>query len=187
MVQKGGLQSACPLAQFPTSARRARYRHAAFRARGICRHDSISGFSLLETMVVLILIGIATAIVAPNMVNTTGSHRVVEEARRLHARLTEARSQAIARQRDTRMIIAGGDMYTLSVLNPDGTWTTLGDTNVTPTGVGLTINGADSGEIRFQPQGRVDAPRILVLADADHEQTIRVLAGGLVRWQGRSK
>lgn len=187
MVQAGELQVAGPLAQFPMPGSRATRRTAALRDRATPRHDSISGFTLLETMVVLILIGVATAIVAPNMVLTTGSHRVVEEARRVHARLAEARSQAIARQRDTRVIVAGGDMYSVSVLDDDGSWVALGESNVTPTGLGLTIDEANAGEIRFQPQGRVDAARTLVISDADHEQTIRVLAGGLVRWQGRSK
>lgn len=145
-----------------------------------------AGITLLETLLVLVLIGILAAVAIPSIANSSDAHAVIEEARQIHGRLAEARARAIAEQRDTRFLLSSGSYEIQSWVEGTG-WVTLGAAREVPESMTCTIGGNASGSLVFEPHGRVDAPQSIVIENDDHEHTIHVLAGGLVRWEGQSQ
>jgi hypothetical protein len=61
-----------------------------------------------------------------------------------------------------------------------GTWTATADSGTSDATV--TMGGASGGTIVYYPRGRVDAPKTIEVSVDGHEQTIDILASGLVRW-----
>ncbi len=143
-----------------------------------------SGITLIEILVVLAMVGILAAVTIPRVATSTAPYAVIEGARRVHSALVEARTRAIAEQRDYRLSFAPGEFEIQYWLSGTG-WTTLGVARELPESMTATIDGSTSGAVVFLPHGRVDAPTSIVVEDESHEHTIQVLASGLVRWEGR--
>lgn len=62
-----------------------------------CLPSSIRGFSLIEMLVVLVIIGISSAVVVPRLVGSMSNVNLKAGAKRIAAPLRYARSQAISR------------------------------------------------------------------------------------------
>ena len=137
------------------------------------------GVTLIEILLVLTLVGILAAVAIPRVAGSSDPYEAVDEARRIHAAIAEARARAVASQREQRFVLASGGAWRVEE-DAAGTWTVRGD-SATARG-NVTMNGATTGSIRFYTRGRVDAPRTITVNVDGHTQSIDVLASGLVRW-----
>lgn len=143
-----------------------------------------AGFTLLEVLLVIVVIGIVSAIVIPSIASSTDPHEATEAARKVHSVLVEARARAVAEQRNTRFELGSDGSYEIQ-FDDGGTWTPYGAPRSLGSGITGTIGGSGTGTIVFQPHGRADDPTEIVIQSSASERTIRVLASGLVRWEGR--
>ncbi|HYW08768.1 MAG TPA: GspH/FimT family pseudopilin [Longimicrobium sp.] len=82
---------------------------------------SRQGFSLVETLAVLTIIGILFAIAAPRFSGLIGANRVVRARDVLASDLNLARMQAIRRGGPTSVQIVGGNQYFVVVPRPNTT------------------------------------------------------------------
>lgn len=144
------------------------------------------GFTLLEMLVVLVLIGILAAVSVPSIARSFSAHSVDREARKIHTQLVDARAQAVATQRPHRFKLASDGTFQVEYDN-GVTWVLDEAVRELSTGVSISIDGASSGEILFQTHGRVEDPAVVKIEDSEHERKILVLAAGLVRWESRGK
>ncbi len=138
------------------------------------------GISLIEVLIVMTLVGILAAIAIPRVAGTSDPYAAVDEARRIHAAMANARARAIATQRQQRFVLASGAVWKVEEENPPGTWNATADSGTADAAV--TMGGSTSGTIVYYPRGRVDAPKSIEVNVDGHAQSIDVLASGLVRW-----
>jgi prepilin-type N-terminal cleavage/methylation domain-containing protein len=138
------------------------------------------GISLMEILIVMVLIGILATIAIPRVGGSSDTYAAVEEAREIHAAMANARARAIATQRQHRFVLASGAVWKVEEESSPGTWTATADSGTSSANV--TIGGATSGTLIYYPRGRVDAPKAIDVSVNGHEQSIDVLASGLVRW-----
>lgn len=139
------------------------------------------GVTLIETLIVVTLIGLLAAIAIPRVAGTSDPYQAVEEARRISAALAKARASAVAEQRQYRFVLSSGGSWQIDVENSPGTWVATPD-SATASGT-LKMDGASSGTITFYPRGRVDDLHTISVDVDGHIQTMRILASGLVRWR----
>ncbi len=143
------------------------------------------GMTLLEVMLVLTLLGILVTLALPSLGGGTGSHRVVREAREVHAALARTRARAIAEQRPHRFLLLADGRYRLQFRNDATGWTTY-QTSLAPTDPIRLVGGSGGNKVVFEPDGRVRAPATVQVGETPHRHEIHILAGGLVRWSGPS-
>lgn len=138
------------------------------------------GISLIEALIVMVLVGILAAVAIPRVAGSSDPYAAVDEARRIHAAMANARARAISTQRQYRFVLASGAVWKVEEENPPGTWTATADSGTSDATV--TMAGSTSGTLVFYPRGRVDAPKTIEVTVDGHSQSIDVLASGLVRW-----
>jgi type IV fimbrial biogenesis protein FimT len=71
------------------------------------RHPRHLGFTLLEALLVLVLLGILLSVVAPSMSVFRQQHQMQSQAEQLQASLMLARSQALRRQQRVTLCVQG--------------------------------------------------------------------------------
>jgi prepilin-type N-terminal cleavage/methylation domain-containing protein len=141
--------------------------------------------TLIELLMALAVIGILAAVAVPSIVRSFSAHSVDQEAREIHSWMAQARAKAIAQQRNFKFELNSDGSYKVQHAQGGG-WVAEGGSTV-GNGIVIKFDGGSSGEIIFQPHGRVDSPATLVIDDGVHERTIAVLASGLVRWESGTK
>jgi len=134
-----------------------------------------NGFTLVELMVVLVLIGLAASVV---MLAARGDDAIAgDEAARLALRLAGARDRAIVDGRSTRVEFVA-DGYRFSQRGA-GAWQPVADrglrTTTLPSEVAL---GASRAMLGFDSGGLPDAPADIVLRADETRVTVRVDAAG---------
>ena len=151
---------ACPRRSFQWETKRSENRTRATNARAsalshsslLTPHSSLSkGFTLLEMLVVILLIGIAAAAVSVSVSQGLTSARVNAASGEMAAALRATRAQAIVQ----------GKQQTFAVNTRDNTYTPVGGKVVRlPQGMTLGITSAaedqinsNIGRIRFFPDG----------------------------------
>lgn len=104
------------------------------------------GFSIIELMVVIAIVGILAAIATPSFRNILATTRIKTASADIHLSLTRARSEAI--KRNTNITVTAADAGWLAG------WTITNDieTHAAIPGTAITISGP--GTITFTPNGR---------------------------------
>ena len=88
-----------------------------------------AGFTLLELIVVLVIIGLMSALVAPKLVGPLGDLNLKTASQKISASLRYARSQAAA-EKATYVAQFDFDKHSLAVINPPGPPPAKGDVPV---------------------------------------------------------
>jgi prepilin-type N-terminal cleavage/methylation domain-containing protein len=140
------------------------------------------GLTFVELLLVLVLLGILAAVALPSFGAGARSHRVVRQAREIHGALAQARARAVAERRPQRFKIQDDGRFRLEALDDAGTW--ISYLNSLPVEEPVAVVGGSGGTVTFEPDGRVEAPATVTVGNPPSRHEIRILAGGLLRWQG---
>jgi prepilin-type N-terminal cleavage/methylation domain-containing protein len=140
------------------------------------------GLTFVELLLVLVLLGILAAVALPSFGAGARSHRVVRQAREVHGVLAQARARAVAERRPHRFRIQEDGRFRLEARDDAGTWTPV--LTSLPVEEPVAVVGGTGGTVVFEPDGRAQAPATVIVGDPPSRHRIRVLAGGLLRWEG---
>ncbi len=140
------------------------------------------GFSLLELMMVVVIIGILAAVAIPNMGGWSGTKDLDSAARTLMSNFQQARSEAIRRNGDIDIVFTGGNAYTVST----GGVPIMPQTAM-PDGITITTT-FDDDETGYTNRGFALEQGEVVLtstkaSSANNTRTISLTLGGSVRIQ----
>ena len=145
-------------------------------ARPLSAASGRHGLTFVELLLVLVLLGILVTLALPGFGTGARSHRVVRQAREVHAVLAQAE-----RRRQRFRVEQDGRLH-LEALNDIGTWEPV--LTSLPADAPVTVVGGTGGAIVFEPDGRVQAPATVRVGAPPSRHEVRVLAGGLLRWEG---
>jgi len=112
------------------------------------------GFSLLEVLIVIVIVGILSVITLPKITSTSNANDVRASARELATSLEVARATAVQNGRLSQFRVVGDSIAVLKV-NVDNSTTLISSRNLHAAhGVSLTIQ-SDAGDtlVRFDPRG----------------------------------
>ncbi|HET6343036.1 MAG TPA: GspH/FimT family pseudopilin [Gemmatimonadota bacterium] len=140
------------------------------------------GVTFVELLLVLVLLGILAALALPSFGAGARSHRIVRQAREIHGALAQARARAVAERRPQRFRIQDDGRFRMEALDDAGTW--IPYLTSLPVDEPLAVVGGSGGTVTFEPDGRVEAPASVTVGNPPSRHEIRILAGGLLRWQG---
>jgi len=135
------------------------------------------GFTLIELLLVLVIMGMAAAVVAPNI--GTGRQTAVLRAatRELASALRYVRAQALIRQRDSELLL---DLQhnSYQVTGRERPYTLDAEIAITLDTAASEIQDAARGSIRFFPDGSSTGGKItLELAERKSQITVNWLTG----------
>lgn len=140
------------------------------------------GITLIEVLIVMTLVGILAAIAIPRVGGSSDPYQAVDQARKIHAAIAKARASAIATQLQHRFVLASGGTWKIEQESAPGSGTYVATADSGAVSGTVTMNGSSSGTVVFYTRGRVDAARMIVVNVNGHQQRIKLLASGLVRW-----
>ena len=139
-----------------------------------------SGFTVIEVMVVIAIIGIMAAFAAPAMNSLIRTQKVRSAAYDFFADLTYARSEAIARGHDVQVVSTNGQDWTQGWRVKDLTTpATLRKQSALSSGMVFT---ADTGSLTFDRNGRTTTGSFSITpvesAPDDQKRCIRISPSG---------
>ncbi len=143
------------------------------------RHANPSrGFTLIELVLVMLIVALLLAVVAPSLGGLLRSQRLDQSARTVAAMLREARTHAAAEARPVRVVIDTEDNTCwLEVLTPEGFERPRSTTGrVLELGDNLTIEligGTEEGSllmVRVEPDGTGELAQITLTRETDGKQ-----------------
>ena len=146
------------------------------------RLRSALGFTLLEVMIVLTVLGIVASVVIPSIASRQEPFAAAEQARRIHTEVSRLRAKAIAEQREYTLAVAESGASVRVRHVGDGE-TVIDRDETMAEGATATLNGSTSGTITFYPNGRVSETGVLEIEDGSRVHTVRILASGMTRWE----
>jgi general secretion pathway protein H len=124
------------------------------------------GFTLLELTVVLLIVGISTALVVPAIDSGITSREVRRAARQIASTMLHARGEALARGRPMAMLIVVPD-NTIETVG-GGRWAELTERAVIEgVGGGAREVGDQQFEVRFFPNGSTSGAAVVLSSRGD--------------------
>jgi prepilin-type N-terminal cleavage/methylation domain-containing protein len=119
----------------------------------------IAGFSLLELILVIAIIGIVTAIAIPNMVSARQGFRMQTASSTVLHRLGEARMESVKRNRQVDVTIDNAARtMTARMTSAFGVTTVIAGPEYLPEGVVFNLSGDATYQISFDSMGRPMTP-----------------------------
>lgn len=148
-------------------------------------NDNAKGFSLVELIVVVALIGILTAIATPSFIDWRRNIEYRAAARDIVSMMREAKAKAISTNREHRVEFdVDGRRYRLvqgsrAANTPDTGWTTIiRDWASLPEGVKMMSNDAcdstDDGNIQFNTNGTSGGLQYVCVMDSNNVKKYKV-------------
>ncbi len=148
-------------------------------ATGNSRRLAPAGFTLVELLAVLLVIGLAAAAVVLTMPDQRGALRA--EAERFAARAYAARNEAIVGARPIALIVHSGG-YGFERYGR-GEWRPIAepplDRRIWPDGLLVRIEGAADGRIAFDEMGISDGAIVTLSQDGDQVR-VRIGSDGAI-------
>jgi len=139
------------------------------------RAPSVSGFTLLEVLVVLVIIGIVTAMAVVSTSVLGGDRQLDEEAQRLQAVLAQAREESMLDGRDVGLRIDRQGYDFLHYNGRVGTWELVaGDTLLRE----RKLPGGVNASLRLESRDVELAPRAAPTEDSPPQPQVVVMASG---------
>lgn len=138
------------------------------------RSQGSSGFTLVELMVVIVIVGLAASVVVLTMPETGGS--LSAEAETFAARAKAARDGAILEARPAAVRIGPGGYEMLRRM--DGAWRAE-PAHEWAEGTAARLAGGSDGSIRFDATG-LAGPAVLTLRRGERQIVVQIGADGSV-------
>ena len=142
--------------------------------RGTALRDE-RGFTLLELIVTLIVIALATGVVIPTLARSTEAIRVRAEVAGFSAMLRHARERAIVTRRTQTVVIDPGAHRVSRLAGPDGE---VRETRQLSESFTLEASPPPALRVRFEPQGNSNGGDFRVTSGAIvYRVTVDALTG----------
>ena len=134
-----------------------------------------AGFTLVEALVVVAIVGILMAIALPNLARTNRGRRVEAAANAMAARINLERQRAVATRCPHRLVLMpGSNGYRTERMLNDSTWTADGDSIYEiPEQVTWDFEAGNDPlnvDVEFESRGTIhvdDAPLVIRFSDAE--------------------
>lgn len=149
----------------------------SFPSRARAASNGVRGFSLVELMIVVALLGIVAGIALPSFSQMIAKQRVSGAAADIHAALLQARGLAISRNADVSAIPAAGGWAAGWAVQSSDTPAIVFHRGGELKGVGAS----SSDSVTFKPSGRAGGTFSLTLtseSDSSLKRCVRVAPAG---------
>lgn len=130
-------------------------------------HDRARGFTIIELMIVIVIVGVLATIAAPSFSYILATMRVKTAASDIHLSLVRARSEAIKRNTNVTVSAAGGWLAGWTV--SDGI-----ETHGAITGDSIAITGTTA--ITYTPNGRATPNPARISLTSTHTDVSRCVS-----------
>jgi prepilin-type N-terminal cleavage/methylation domain-containing protein len=119
---------------------------------------SNAGFTLIEMLMVIAIVGVLFAIAVPNMVSARQGFQMSAASSTMTSRLMEARMESLKRNRQVDVVLNGATRTLTTSVTVAGVTTVIAGPEYLPSGVVFNLGGAATYQISIDSLGRPVAP-----------------------------
>lgn len=143
----------------------------------------LTGFTLLEVMIVVVIVGVLAGIAIPNIAAQLPRYRLKAATRNLVSNMIKAKSQAIAENTShiiTFNNVVGQDTYTITVSSGTAFW---GPIELSPGHPNIEYNAISfaANQLTFRSNGMAERGDITLKNSKNEKYTIRVFITGAIK------